>query len=151
MLAWYQQLFFRNLRLPFRCRVTYHIGDEPTRLTHMHKGRLRIDDQAVTVNGIVDVTLPWDTITELGFSSGQNTARIKLQGKQTLYFLPYLISVGQVTVWGTDRMRQVYSILHRQQGGAGKCLECGYDLRMSKGQCPDCGCMFVIPVRPSKT
>lgn len=151
MLRWYQQLFFRNQRLPFKCRVRYHLGHQPNRKSAMPIGKLCITKQGLDIKGIVDVSIQFDDQTELGFCDKYTKTKIMIKTPaRTVYVMPRLFATLQLDFEAIDQTRQVYSVLHRLLGGPGLCFECKYDLRVSKGQCPDCGCKFVNPIKTGK-
>ena len=117
----------------------------------MPAGKLYITEHGLDIKGIVDISILFDDQTELGFSDKYTKTKIMIKTPaRTVYVMPRLLATPQMDFEAIDQTRQVYSVLHRIIGGPGLCFECNYDLRVSKGQCPDCGCQFVNPIKTEK-
>jgi len=80
--------------------------------------------------------VPWKL---LGFhgAAGQLSLSPQLTPKYSALLVPYwfLALVSGVPVWVTARQ----SLRRRRRERLGLCRACGYDIRASSGQCPECG------------
>jgi hypothetical protein len=84
----------------------------------------------------------------LGFYFGSNPVEMAVRGHRSTFWIqlrhimiPYwflFIVTAIVPLWLMgESVKNRYRIMNRRRQG--RCLACGYDLRASAGQCPECG------------
>ena len=68
------------------------------------------------------------------FTLGVATALLRPPDWFAWLFLPIPLAAAVFTFYGASRLR-----LERERRKLGLCIECGYDLRATPKQCPECG------------
>ena len=133
---------------PYRCPVVYQVGLPPKHSTRLAKGVLCIDTQGLHLDGTIQMDMPFDAIRRLNYQRIAYRNFIRIQSRCTLYIMAVNLHLGLQGLSNPHHMEQIYSRLHRQIGGRGRCGECGYNMLMSQGNCPDCGSVRVFPGIP---
>jgi hypothetical protein len=72
---------------------------------------------------------------------------VEAGGKLTIIAAPHWVFVLSLLAAGMVHPTMVY-VRRRRRGRAGRCVECGYDLRGSSVRCPECGNTFSAVQRP---
>ncbi len=78
-------------------------------------------------------------LAPMGSFSGPEVLHLNLLTLRVPYWLPTLLTGLPPAVWLVHRLRKM------RRAREGRCLHCGYDLRASPEQCPECG---AVPGQP---
>ena len=123
-----------DINAPCQCLVSYQVGNEPTRLTQKVKGRLYVDQTGLHIRGIVPIDLEFRAIKEIGFAHAVCKSELMVRSRMRVYLTPVHCYFGMLSLLNIYHMVHIYSRLHRQVGGKGRCAKCGYNMLMTKGE-----------------
>jgi hypothetical protein len=122
-----------------RCKVAYHVGKRPRRLTRWLTGILSIDDTGLRIDGPVAYRVDFSEVQWLDAPGKHGRFYIGVGSSPALFFTRIIYNLfGVIQVIHRPMNQRLYAELHNRVAGLGRCAVCGCEVRLSALPCPQC-------------
>jgi hypothetical protein len=122
-----------------RCKVAYHAGKRPRRLTRWLTGMLCIDDTGLRIDGPVPYRTDFSEVQWLDAPGKHGPFYIGVGSSPALFVTPIIHNLFGVIQVLRQPLRQTLSAeLHNRVIGLRRCAVCGCDVRLSALPCLQC-------------
>jgi hypothetical protein len=121
------------------CKIAYHVGRRPGRLTRWLTGMLSIDETGISIDGPAPYRADFSEIHWLGVPGDRGSGYIGIGSSPPVFLRRIRRNLfGFILVIAKRANRNLYAQLHERVGGPERCAVCGCDLRLPGLPCPQC-------------